>query len=153
MEVRMRSRVFVPAVVLAATMTVLSAQGFDLKLGQWEYTVNIKMPPEMLAKLPAAARAQMQQPQTNRSCLTAQDLKDLNLAKNDDDNCTVTSKKITGNVADVTTTCAGDEPHTQTMHYEALSRESMRGTIKMTGANRPSEMTITGKWIATACKE
>lgn len=149
----MRSRVFVPALVLAAMTAVLSAQAFDLKLGQWEYTINIKMPPEMLAKLPPSARAQMQQPQTNRSCLTAQDLKDLSLAKSDDDDCTVTSKKITGNVADVTMTCTGDEPHTQTMHYEALSRESMRGTIRMTGANRPSEMAITGKWITTACKE
>jgi hypothetical protein len=148
---------FVVPVVVAATVA-LSAQAFDLRLGQWEYTISgMKMAPEALAKMPPSARAAMEQmmkqPQTNRSCLTAEDLKDLNLAKNDDDDCKVTAKKITGSVADITTTCSGDNPHTQTMHYEALSRESMRGTIKMTGGNAPSEMTITGKWVAAACKE
>ena len=147
----MRSRLLVLTLAVAAvTAAVLSAQGFDLKLGQWEYTFTIKMPPEMLAKLPPAARAQMQQPQTNRTCLTAQDLKDINLGKSDDEDCKVTSKKITGSVADITVTC---DDHTQTMHYEALSRESVRGTVKMAGGNAPSEVNITGKWIAAACKE
>ena len=148
----MRSRLLVPVMVVAVA-AALSAQSFDLRLGQWEYTITFKMTPEMLAQIPAAARAEFQRPQTNRTCLTAEDMKDLNLAKNDDDDCKVTSKKITGNVADITTTCTGDEPRTQTMHYEALSRESMRGTINMKGGNGPSEMTITGKWVAAACKE
>jgi hypothetical protein len=39
------------------------------------------------------------------------------------------------------------------MHYEALSRESMRGTMKVQGGDGPSEMSMTGKWVATACKE
>ena len=146
----MRSRLLFPALALAATTAVLSAQAFDLKLGQWEYAITMKMPPEVLAKLPAAARAQMSQPQTNRSCLTAADLKDLNLAKSDDDDCKVTSKKITGNVADITMTC---DDHAQTVHYEALSRESLRGTIKMTGGGRSGDIAIAGKWVAAACKE
>jgi hypothetical protein len=147
------------AVLAASVLTaVLSAQSFDLRLGQWEYTIGgMKMAPEVLAKMPPSARAAMEQmmkqPQAHRSCLTAQDLKDLNLAKDDDDDCKVTAKKITGSVADITTTCSGNEPHTQTMHYEALSRESVRCTIKTTGGNMPSEMTITGKWVAAACKE
>jgi hypothetical protein len=151
----MRSRLLVPVLALAAMTAVLSAQTFNLKLGQWEYSISgMKIPPEMLANLPPAARAQMEQmmkqSQTHRSCLTAQDLKDLNLGKNDDDDCKVTSKKITGSTADVTVKC---EDHTQTMHYEALSPESVRGTLKRTGGEGPAEMTITGKWIAAACKE
>ena len=154
----MRNRLLFAALAMAAASVMLSAQAFDLRLGQWEYTISgMKMAPEVLAKMPPAARAAMEQamkqPQTNHSCLTAQDMKELNLGKSDDEDCKVTAKKITGNVADITTTCAGDEPHTQTMHYEALSRESMRGTIKIAGGNAPSEMTITGKWVATACKE
>jgi hypothetical protein len=154
----MRSRLLFPALALAALTAVLSAQAFDLRLGQWEYTISgMKMAPEALAKMPPSARASMEQmmkqSHTNRSCLTAQDMKDLNLAKSDDEDCKVTAKKITGSVADITTTCTGDDPHTQTMHYEALSRESMRGTIKMSGGNGPSEMNITGKWVAAACKE
>ena len=136
------------AVFVTAASAILSAQAFDLKLGQWEYSITMKMPPEALASLPPAARAMMQQAQTNRSCLTAEDLKELNLGKNDDD-CKVTSKKITGNVADVVTKCDGG---TRTIHYEALSRESVRGTIKSTGGDGPSEIAITGKWVAAACK-
>ena len=154
----MRIGLFFVVPVVVAASAALSAQAFDLRLGQWEYTISgMKMAPEALAKMPPSARAAMEQmaqhPQTNRSCLTAQDLKELNLAKSDDEDCKVTAKKITGSVADVTTTCTGDNPHTQTMHFDALSRESVRGTMKITGGNMASEMTITGKWVAAACKE
>jgi hypothetical protein len=141
------------ALGVAAIGAVLSAQAFDLRLGQWEYTMNIKMSPEALAKLPPAARATLQQPQTSRSCLTAQDLKEMNLGVSDDDDCKVTSKKITGTVADVTMSCTGDRPRTQTMHLEAVSRESIRATIKSTGGDGPSEVATVGKWVAAACKE
>ena len=154
----MRTRLLLAALVTTAVTALVSAQAFDLRLGQWEYTLSgMKLPPELLAQLPPEARAQaeqaMRQAGNNRSCLTAQDLRDLNLGKNDDEDCKVTSKKITGNVADITVTCTGDEPRTQTIHYEALSRESVRGTIKVKGGGGPSEMTITGKWVAAACKE
>jgi hypothetical protein len=154
----MRIRLLLAVLAASALTAVLSAQSFDLRLGQWEYTISgMKMAPEALAKMPPSARAAMEQmaqhPQTNHSCLTAQDLKELNLAKSDDEDCKVTAKKITGSVADITTTCTGDNPHTQTMHFEALSRESVRGTMKITGGNMASEMTITGKWVAAACKE
>ena len=145
----MRIRLLLAALVAAALTALVSAQSFDLRLGQWEYTINMKMPPEVLAQIPAAARAQFERPQTNRSCLTARDLKDLNLGRTEDD-CKVTSKRITGNVADIVMQCDG---RPQTLRYEALSPESMRGTIKSTGSDGPSEMTITGKWISTACKE
>ena len=154
----MRMGLFLVVPVVAAATAALSAQAFDLRLGQWAYTISgMKMAPEALAKMPPSARAAMEQmmkqPQTNRSCLTAEDLKELNLAKSDDEDCKVTAKKITGSVADITTTCTGYNPHTQTMHFEALSRESVRGIMKVTGGNGPSEVTITGKWVAAACKE
>ena len=151
----MRIRFLFSVLGLAAVIAVLSAQAFDLRLGEWEYTMSgMKMAPEALAKMPPSARAAMEQmmkqPQTNRSCLTAEDLKNINLGKSDQEDCMVTSKKITGNVADVAMKC---EDHTQTMHFEALSRESVRGIMKVTGGNGPSEVTITGKWVAAACKE
>ena len=145
----MRTRLLLATFAAAAVTAVLSAQSFDLRLGQWEHSITMKMPAEMLANLPPAARAQFERPQTNRSCLTAQDLKDLNLGRNDE-GCKVVSKKITGNTADIVMKC---ESGTQTLHYEALSPESMRGTLKMQGGDGPSEMTITGKWIAAACRE
>jgi Protein of unknown function (DUF3617) len=117
----------------------------------------MRVPPGDLAQLPPAARAQaeatMKRAATNRNCLTAEDLRELNLSKTDDEDCKVTSKKVTGTTADITMTCTGDKPRTQTMHDEMLSRESMRGTIKTTSASGPSDLTITGKWIGAVCKE
>jgi hypothetical protein len=97
----------------------------------------------------------MKQPSTYKSCLTAKDLKDVNLGKpeEDDDECKVTSKKMTATTADIVMTCTGDQPRTQTVHYDALSRESLRGTIRMATKTGPAEMTLTGKWIATVCTE
>jgi hypothetical protein len=145
----MRIRLLFAVLVLTAAGALVSAQSFDLRLGQWEYTINLKMPPELLAQIPPAARAQFEKPQTNRSCLSAEDLRDLNLGRTESD-CQVTSKRITGNVADIVMKCDG---RTQTLRYEALSRESMRGTIRTSGGDGPSEMTIAGKWIAAACRE
>ena len=145
----MRTRLLLSALVATAVTAAVSAQSFNLRLGQWEYSITMKMPPEMLAGLPPAARAQFERPQTNRSCLSAQDLQDLNLGRTDND-CKAVSKKITGNAADIVMKCNGG---TQTLHYEALSPESMRGTLKMQGGDGPSEMNITGKWVAAACSQ
>jgi hypothetical protein len=152
------ARLILPALGFVVLVATVSAQSFDLKLGQWEYTISgIQIPADMLAKMPAAARARaeqmMKQGQTSRSCLTAADLKELNLAGTDDDDCKVTSRKVTATAADITVKCGGDEPRTQTMHYEALSRESVRGTITRTGGSGPTDITMAGKWIGAQCKE
>jgi hypothetical protein len=78
----MRHRLLLAALVatMVTTAVALSAQSFDLKLGQWEYSITMKMSAETLAN-PPAARAQFERPQTNRSCLSAQDLQDLNLGR------------------------------------------------------------------------
>ena len=143
--------------VFAATAALLHAQSFDVKVGQWEYTLSgMKIAEAELAKMPPAIRAQieasMKNNTTNRSCLTAKDLRELNLANTDDEGCKVTSRKITATTADIAMTCGGNDPRTQTMHFEALSRESVRGTIKSTGGAGTTEMTITGKWLAAECK-
>ena len=147
----MRIRLLVLVLAPVVVAVIASAQGgFDVKLGEWEYTINMKATPEMLARLPPEARAVMAKPQTSRSCLTAQELKDLNLGASHDEDCKLVSKKIANGIADVVVKC---DDHTQTMHYEAVSRESVRGTIKMSGGDGPSEVSLTGKWIGTACKE
>ena len=145
----MRIRLLFAALVTTAATAAVSAQSFNPKLGQWEYTINMKMPPEVLAGIPAAAREQFLRPQTTRSCLTAQDLSDLRLGRTEE-SCQVVSKKITGNAADIVMKCRGG---TQTMHYEVLSPESIRGTITTSGGEGPGEMTIAGKWVAAACTQ
>jgi hypothetical protein len=62
----------------------------------------------------------------------------------------VTSKKITGNVRRRRHEMR--RPHADDALRGAVARERARH-MKMTGGNGPSEVTITGKWVAAACKE
>jgi len=136
------------------------AQSFELRSGQWDFTMSGlaamlgdtgKLPPEVRAQIEARAN----QPTNYQSCLTAQDLKDLNIGKQDDEDevCRITSKRITATTADITRECTGENKRSETMHYEALSKESLRATIKTVSARGPATLTITGKWIGATCKE
>jgi hypothetical protein len=152
------------AVALAAGLVgVLVAQtpGFDLHTGQWEMTVSgFELPPATLAKLPPDARAQaqaeMKKPHTSSSCISAADLKDLKLGRtgeDDDAQCTVTSKQVTRTVVDFTRQCTGDGKRTDVVHVEALTRETLRATIKSTTADGTMTLSMTGKWTAAVCKD
>ncbi len=152
-----RQGCFAVAVVLVAGYAY--AQSFNLRTGQWDFTMTgmasvlgdlSQLPPEARAQLEAAAK----QPQNYKSCVTAQDLNDLSLGQVDDDeDCKVTAKKISGTTADVTRECTGDDKHTETIHYEAVSPESLRATINSVSARGKGTITITGKWVGATCKE
>jgi hypothetical protein len=137
------------------------AQSFDLRVGQWDFTMSgITGSLGDLSKLPPQARAQveaqMRKGMNYKSCLTAQDLKDLNIGKPDEDDdeaCTVTSRKVTVKTADITRQCTGERKRTETMHFEAASRESLKATINTVSAVGPATVTVTGKWIGATCTE
>jgi hypothetical protein len=144
--------------VLAFTVGyAVHAQSFDLKTGQWEFTITglsldtSQLSPQMRAALEAGAK----KPSSYKGCVTAENLRDLSLGKMDDgdETCKVTSKKISGSTADLTRECTGDDKSTQTIHYEAISRESLRGTMKSVSDLGPVAVTISGKWIGPTCKE
>lgn len=149
------------AVAFLAGAGSASAQSFELKPGQWEFTMSgMPVTGADLSKLPPNVRAQiearMKQPSIYKSCVTPKDLKDLNLGKQDDDDddaCKVTSKTMTATTADVVRTCTGDRPRTESVHFEAPTRESLRGTIKVASAGGPASVTLSGKWIGAVCKE
>jgi hypothetical protein len=139
--------------------TILYAQGFNARTGTWEFTVVIKggMPME---GVPPAVAAQIQaslaKPQTSTSCLTAADLKNLNLGRmddSDDEDCKILSAKVTPTVADITRECTGDDPYTETAHFEAPTPQTVRGDISRKTAKGTMTMTMTGKWVAAACME
>jgi hypothetical protein len=147
-------------IIAALALTVgfaVHAQSFDLKTGQWEFTITqmsldaSQLSPQMRAALEAGAK----KPSSYKGCVTAEDLKDLSLGKveDGDDMCKVTSKKISGTTADLTRECTGDDKSTQTLHYEAISRESLRGTMKSVSDIGPVTVAISGKWIGPTCKE
>jgi hypothetical protein len=147
-------------IVAALAFTVgyaVHAQSFDLKTGQWEFTITglsldtSQLSPQMRAALEAGAK----KPSSYKGCVTAENLRDLSLGKMDDgdETCKVTSKKISGSTADLTRECTGDDKSTQTIHYEAISRESLGGTMKSVSDLGPVAVTISGKWIGPTCKE
>jgi hypothetical protein len=135
------------------------APAFDVRVGEWEMTVGGMMgaipgleslPPDQRAKI----EAEMRKPHTDTNCITADDLKDLNLGKmDDDDDCKVVSKNVTRTTADFTRQCTGDTKRTDVAHIEALSRESIRMSVKSTGAPGTMTINLTGKWLGPTCKK
>jgi hypothetical protein len=151
-------------VLLSATVAVSAltqASAFDIRTGEWEMTVaGFNMPPAALEKLPPAARAQFQaemsKSHTSSSCISAADLKDLNIGKtgdDDDKDCTVTSRTVTRTSADFTRQCTGDEKRTDVMHVEAPTPTTFRANIKSTTADGTVTMAMTGKWLSATCKD
>jgi hypothetical protein len=120
--------------------------------------LGIQVPAATLAQLPEAARApfeaEMKKPHTSTSCVTAEDIADLNFGKADEDeDCRIAQRTTTRTSATVTRVCAGDEKRTDTMVIEASSPETFKATIKMMTGGEASTMTMTGKWIAAVCKD
>ena len=146
------------AFCLAVSSTLL-AQGFGLRPGQWSMTMTVKggmpmegIPPAMRAQL----EAQLMKPQVFTTCVTPEDLKNLNLGKTDDadgEDCKVVSSKITAGAADITRTCTGDEPSTETSHFEALTPQTLKGTVTKKTAKGTTTMDIAGKFVAEKCTD
>lgn len=145
--------------VVAVAATAAQASGLNVRTGQWAITTSgmtgtipgmESLPPDVRAK----AEAEMRAPHTDTSCITADDLNNLNLGKMDDDSdCTVISKTVTRSVADVTRQCKGDSPRTDVMHVEATSPESIKASYKSTTGQGTMAVTFTGKWAGATCKK
>jgi hypothetical protein len=143
---------------LAAGIGVL-AQGFGLRTGSWSFTMTAQgsMPME---GVPPAVRAQIEaelgKPQTFTTCVTAEDLKNLNLGKtpdSDDEDCKTVSAKVTPTVADITRQCSGDEPSTEISHFEAATPQTLKGTVTRKSAAGTMTMNMIGKWVGAKCAE
>jgi hypothetical protein len=145
--------------MVLGTTARAQAPAFDVRVGQWEMTIGgmagqipglEALPPEQRAKV----EAEMRKPHTDTNCITADDLKDLNLGKmDDDDDCKVVSKNITRTTADFTRQCTGGEKRTDVAHIEAVSRESIRMSIKATGDQGAMTINLTGKWLGPTCQK
>jgi hypothetical protein len=151
-------------VLLSATAAVgalTQTSSFDVRTGEWQMTVaGFDMPAAALEKLPPAARAQFQaemsKPHMSSSCISAEDLKNLNIGKtgdDDDKDCKVTSRSVTHTTADFTRVCTGDEKRTDVMHIEAPTPTAFRANIKSTTPDGTITMTMTGKWVSATCKD
>jgi hypothetical protein len=143
-------------IAAVAVGTFVYAQNLRLRTGQWDFTMTgLGTALGASAGLSPEARAQLAQPLHYKSCVTSEDLAELKLGPPDDEDegCKVTSSKVTGQTADITRTCHGDEERTEKLHVDALSAESLKATIDTTSARGSAHLTIVGKWIGATCTD
>jgi hypothetical protein len=139
--------------------TPLLAQEFGIRTGSWSMTMTMKgdmpmegVPPEARA----AIEAELRKPNTFTSCVTQEQLKDLNLGKTEDqedEDCEVVSKTMTATAADITRRCSGDDPRTETAHFEAPTPTTLKAVITRKAAAGESTMNLTGKWVSARCAD
>ena len=142
---------------LVAVASLASAQSLDLRTGQWEFTMLMGGSMGDLSNLSPEIRAQIEarlkQPTSYQTCLTAEDLENLNLGEDEDETCKVTSRKVTTKTVDITRTCGDNGERTETMHVETASSESVTARVDTVSSRGPLSMTITGKWIGATCED
>jgi len=162
------------AVFFGAGTVALAAQKIEplnVKLGLWEMTSVIKtsgelpipaeylskLTPEQRAKMEAAMKAQSAGPaqtHTYKSCLTKE--KSDSSLFNDRKECTETILTSSSTKLSLKATCTF-EGVTMSGHgeFEAVSTESVKGTIHMTTTGGEHTMntdaSYTGKWIGASC--
>jgi len=174
--------VFALALVGANLACATDTTPLNLKVGEWEYSVTMKMagmpqapqqmpqiPPEQLAKLPPEQRAKIEammksagnlgsgKPIVNRHCLKKEDMANFNptgMSKT----CKSTITSSSGSRFEAKFECNDpDNKTTSTIVAEALSTESMKFSMVSSGTanGHPMNMTIsgTGKWVGDACSD
>jgi hypothetical protein len=142
------------AVVIAAAG--LRAQSLDVRPGMWEVTATINgamplqgVPPEMRAQV----EAQLARPQVSRSCISADDIKRLDLGQMEDKDgsCRIVSSKMTSTSADMTRQCTDDGGYTDTAHFEAPTPQTMSATVERKGATGAMTIKMTARWMSAEC--
>lgn len=147
----------------------------NVKPGQWETTMTTTTSGEMpiaadlLAKLTPEQRARMEQRMkansgektrtlTQKSCMTKEQIEQGLGFGQDQGKCTRTVVSSTGTTIDVQVACSEQGMNTSgTMHFEALSPESVKGSSQMTanggGHTMTVHMTLTSKWLGPTCSQ
>jgi len=172
---------FALALLTGALVWAAEPTALDLKTGEWEYSVTMKMagmpqmsqmpqiPPEQLAKLPPEQRAKIEaalknagnmaagKPTVNKHCLKKEDLAKFNptaMSKS----CKMTVTSSSGSKFEGQVEC--NDPNnktTSTIVAERLSSESMKFSVVSSGTanGHPMNMTVngTGKWLSDACTD
>ena len=160
----MKTNLVIIAITAVCAMGQSQTLNFDARPGLWETTTlssgagldTSRLPAEMRAKMEEAMKKrppQAAKPHVTRSCMTKERLqKDMFLDQRQADSCKRMILTNTRTVAEVKIECAEEKmgSTTGTFRLEALSRESVKGTLRTTGAMN-IDTTITSKWISDNC--
>jgi hypothetical protein len=157
------------AVAIAGLSIAVFAQtpAMDIKLGLWETTTvasvdmggvpidTSRMTPQQKAKMEEAMKiAAAQHTDTQRRCIAKEDI-GKSFFPSAGEGCTDAVTTNTKSVLDLKRSCSGARTETSQVHMEALSRESLKGTVASTmaqgGRTQKMNITFTSKWIAADC--
>lgn len=156
-----RTPALIVVLVLVAGTGLGALQGFQIRPGQWEYTVTITATPEDIPNsVTGAARKALldlwAHPQVVRDCVTPEDVAQgqFTVGDDEDDDCATTSRTATATSLDLTRTCKGDRPRTETVHVSSTDREHMQMSIaRVKGSGGPARLTVTARWVGAACRD
>jgi hypothetical protein len=146
---------------------------FNVRLGLWEVTSTSHsagvpmpdlsaLPPEQRARAEAAMEkgGMGSKPSTHvqKFCLTKEKLeKDLFQEKEMNDSCKRTTNARTASLVDLTFECTGKQQGSGHIHYEAVTPESVTGTMTMkivmpqSTAPMSINSNMSAKWIGDSC--
>jgi hypothetical protein len=160
----------VTAVVLASVGRPVRAETLNVKLGTWETTSvssasGMHVPEAQLQQLPPEQRQKIEamlkqnegpKTHTSRSCLTKEKLEkffDETGQDKDEKTCKRTSVVATATKQTATIDCTGKHPAKGELHAEALSREHVKGGMKMNSEMGNMTVEFESKWISAACEK
>jgi Spy/CpxP family protein refolding chaperone len=165
-----RPRLAFAVAFLAAVAAAAAAQSLNVKPGLWEVTATTQtsgrppmdlssLSPEQRAKIEAAMKKQMGEmakPTVSRECMTREKIdKELFGDKDLDPSCKRTTIAKTATVQELKVECTGKQKMTGTMRFEAVTPESVKGTVNMVaegaGQTMNANSTFTAKWLADSC--
>lgn len=165
----MAKSIYLLSIALAGCALAQEHPNLDVKMGLWEMTTVVKlngmasmmdtskMTPDMKEKMEnsmKASQARMAQPHTTRTCITKEKI-DKDTMFNPDQaqsSCKRTVVTNSRSTLEVKLECVNEKrPMTGMMHFEATSRESVKGIFKMSSGAMTSESTMAGKWISDSC--
>ena len=166
----MQQRRTIFAVLALAAIGIAAADGLDVRTGLWEMTITIdargtfmpkaaldKLTPEQRAKVAESLKQQAAQgPRTSseKTCVTAQDLKEgafQNQEDKEEGSCKYTPGTRTSTVQEGTMVCAGENARTGTFRVEAVGRDRIKGSYNGSGAGSRFSMQLSGKWLSASC--
>lgn len=161
-------------VCLAVALPLLAAEKLGAKVGQWETTTTmnlggagapampaITLPPEMLANLPPAQRAQVEKamgalsgkPVTAKSCVTEKDLADgaFQQQAGDDMKCTYKTVSSTAKRQEATFQCTSPAgPAEGKLTVDLVNADHVKGVMQIKTPMASIESKFDAKWLG-AC--
>lgn len=161
------------AICAAVALPLLAAEKLSAKAGLWETTTTTNMggmamsvlsaiPPEMLANLPPAQRAQMEQamkiasgqPVTARSCITEKDLAEgaFRQQSQQDMQCSFTEVSSTPTRQESTFQCTSPAgPADGHLTIDVIDATHVKGAVQIKALQTSIDSKFDSKWVGADC--